>query len=496
MGRAVPHEAITGIAMPIRRERKPRWPARCVSLTIAMPRNSVMKKPSLLLLCATAALLTAPRSQAFCGFYAGRADSDLFNTASKVIMVRDGPRTVISMMNDYSGDPSEFALVVPVPQVLGRDQIHVGDRAIFDRLDAFSAPRLAEYYDEDPCERRRFRADRIMELREAPAALAAPAARRALGVQVEAAYTVGEYDIVILSARQSEGLETWLRETGYRIPAGASRALRPYVRQGMRFFVARVNLKEHARTGTQTLRPLQFAFDSEKFMLPIRLGMVNARGPQDLIAFFLTRRGRVETTNYRTVEMPTDAELPLSVRGEFGSVYRAVFDEQARREKHRVVFTEFFWDAGSCDPCAAEPPTPEELRRAGVFWFDAPEDDLRARASPRLRPPMQAWAGTAVMLTRLHVRYTPETFPEDLVFQETGDRRPFQVRHVLRHPFPVQRNACPEAAAYLAEVRSREQRQAMALASLTGWPYRDALSPTPSSGGVSRAGSWWSRLWN
>ena len=58
-----------------------------------------------------------------------------------------------------------------------------------------------------------------------PMAAAAGAAdgrrRRAsdsLGVTIEAQYTVGEYDILILSAQQSTGLETWLRENGYRIP--------------------------------------------------------------------------------------------------------------------------------------------------------------------------------------------------------------------------------------------------------------------------------------
>jgi len=45
---------------------------------------------------------------------------------------------------------------------------------------------------------------------------------KSLGVTIEARYTVGEYDILILSAAQSNGLEIWLRENGYTIPPGAS----------------------------------------------------------------------------------------------------------------------------------------------------------------------------------------------------------------------------------------------------------------------------------
>jgi len=83
-----------------------------------------------------------------------------------------------------------------------------------------------------------------------------------------------------------------------------SRALAPYIRQEMKFFVAKVNLTEHRRAGLTYLRPLQFAFESPKFMLPIRLGMINAQGPQDLIVYLLTENGRVETTNYRHPETP------------------------------------------------------------------------------------------------------------------------------------------------------------------------------------------------
>src|SRR4029077_15899875 len=135
-----------------------------------------------------------------------------------------------------------------------------------------------------------------------------------LGVTIEAQYTVGEYDILILSAQQSTGLETWLRGNGYRIPPGATEVLASYIKQGMRFFVAKVNLAEQAKLGFSYLRPLQVAYESPKFMLPIRLGMVNADGPQELFVYALPRKGRVEPTNYRSVKLPSDMDLPVYLK--------------------------------------------------------------------------------------------------------------------------------------------------------------------------------------
>ena len=153
--------------------------------------------------------------------------------------------------------------------------------------------------------------------------------------------------------------------------------LRSYLRQGMRFFVARVDVGEQERLGYRYLRPLQVAFESPRFMLPIRLGTLNAQGPQELFVYALTRRGRVETTNYRTQKLPTDVELPIFVKGSFGEFYRALFDEQVRREDMRSVFTEYAWDMAWCDPCAADPLSTQELRGLGVFWLDDGLDDAR-----------------------------------------------------------------------------------------------------------------------
>jgi len=66
------------------------------------------------------------------------------------------------MANDFKGDPKEFAIVIPVPTVLQKGQIHIGEKAILDHLDAYSAPRLVEYFDEDPC--RQYALDRLSSL--------------------------------------------------------------------------------------------------------------------------------------------------------------------------------------------------------------------------------------------------------------------------------------------------------------------------------------------
>ena len=313
-------------------------------------------------------MLPAP-SAAFCGFFVAKADTDLFNQASKVVLVRDRDRTVLTMVNDYRGEPEEFALVVPVPTFIEREQIHVGDRAIVDHLDAYSAPRLVEYHDPNPCDQYRVMEDMALPSAAVGAAKEGAGAA-AFGVTIEARYTVGEYDILILSAEESSGLEAWLRGNGYRIPEGASEVLGSYLRQGMRFFVAKVNLEEQSKLGYSYLRPLQVAYETRKFMLPIRLGTVNADGPQELFVFVLNRNGRVETTNYRTVRLPANVEIPVFVKDEFADFYRDMFAREVTKERMRTVFLEYAWDMGWCDPCAADPLTDRELRELGVFWID------------------------------------------------------------------------------------------------------------------------------
>jgi hypothetical protein len=457
------------------------------SLTVPVPSlpKEVFMTRLLVLVFAfvTGLLMWSGSASAFCGFYVGKADTKLFNKASEVAIARHDDKTVLTMANDFKGDAKEFALVVPVPTVLEKDQIHVGDPAVLKHLADYSAPRLVEYFDENPC--RRYALEGKMDaLKSMPQAAAGKLERdRALGVTVEAQYTVGEYDILILSAKESAGLETWLTENGYRIPYGASSVLHSYLKQGLKFFVAKVNLVEQAKLGFTHLRPLQIAFESPKFVLPIRLGTVNADGAQELFIYFLTKQGRVETTNYRTVRLPEAQEIPLYVKDKFGDFYRDLFTQQVKRENERGVFLEYAWDMNWCDPCAANPLSAEELRSLGVFWQDNGGKVLRGQAQN-------------VFLTRLHVRYDAAHFPEDLSFQETSDRANFQARYILRHPWTGQEE-CPAATAYRQQLRERYEREAQTLATLTGWNIGDIrkamnIAALPTSDDRK----WYQRLWS
>lgn len=425
-------------------------------------------KGSVAVLAVLAQLATGP-AQAFCGFYVAQADAKLFNQSSKVILARDGDQTAITMASDYEGDVKEFAVVIPVPTFIERKQIGVVDPKTVDHLDRYTAPRLVEYHDPDPCIQYMFRSAPVSNSVVRMSAVVG-LRQRSQGVTIEASYDVGEYDVLILSAKESTGLVEWLVDNKYRIPDGAEAVLGSYIKQGMRFFVAKVNVERMKGIGNGYLRPLQVRYQSAKFMVPLRLGTVNARGPQDLIIYALTRKGRVESANYRNVKIPSDIDVPLYVKDQFGPFYKAVFDKAVAKEGMKAVFVEYAWDMGWCDPCAADPLTSKELVETGARWLDSDDDALYR--TPR---------GSNAYVTRLHVRYDAASFPEDIAFLETADRTNFQGRYVMNHPW--RGNAtCAAADAYRKLLPERFAAQARNLESVTGWPHGEIAAQMQQTG--------------
>ena len=395
-------------------------------------------------LAATAATILAGTStaRAFCGFYVGGAGAKMFNNATEVVLMRHGTTTVLSMQNNYQGPPEHFALVVPVPVVIKESQVKTLPRELFDKVDTLGAPRLVEYWEQDPCQPRY--AEREMY---APTAMTDKAEAdsdsgddRDYKVKVEARFSVGEYNIEVLSAQESTGLDRWLRDHKYKIPEGAEPLLRPYVEQGTKWFVAKVDPKKvRFEKGMATLSPLRFHYDSPEFTLPIRLGLANSRGKQDLIVNILALGTRYEVANYPNVTIPTNLRVHDAVRGHFGEFYAALFDHALARVPNAVV-TEYSWDAMSCDPC---PGPTLDANDIATFGGDVINKLYKG-------------ADYGFTLTRLHARYGKEV-KNDLVFRavegivggtgipnqrgemmsdnQFGNGNMFQGRYVILHPW-------------------------------------------------------------
>ncbi len=431
----------------------------------------IMKKGAAIILLS--AMITH-EAAAFCGFYVSKADGTLKNKTSQVIIVRDGNRNVITMYNDFKGNLKDFAMVVPVPVELAKKDIKVVDQSIFNTLNEYSKPRLVEYYDQNPCNNMLYDDANVSKALQGNVPglkiRGAASEKKDFGVKVEAKYLVGEYDILILSAKESSGLKIWLEENGYKIPAGAEEVLEPYIKSNLKFFVVKVNETEKKKLPGNFLRPIQISFISPKFMLPIRLGMANADGDQDMIVYAFTKKGRIETTNYRTVSLPTGKNIPLFVKNNFANFYANLFQNQWDKEGKALAMLEYAWDVSpknyvKCDPCVATAPSTQDLVQAGVWWLNRDwtnYDDVYDNDD----------YSDNVYFTRLHVRYNRKSFPQDLMFQVTPNTDNYQARYVITHPATGDFN-CEAGKKYLKELKQRRADELEMLTYLTGKDYSD-----------------------
>ena len=451
-----------------------------------------MKKTLILTLAVI--MLTSNIGYSFCGFYVAKADVKLFNKTSQVIIAKNGDKQTVTMSSDFEGEVKDFAMVVPVPVVLAEKDIKTVNQSIFGKLEDYSSPRLVSYYDEAPCyDPQRYYEDGMV-LSEVSfnsmAKVSMMAVQDSYGVTVEAKYQIGTYDILILSANESGGLEKWLNDNGYKMPVGAKEVLDPYIKTNMKFFVCKVNLDKYANTGAVDLDPLQITYTSPKFMLPIRLGMANANGVQDLVIYMYSKVGRIETTNYRTSLIPTDFKVPLFVQNEFGEFYRDLYDKAWSREGKNTVFLEYAWEVSPnqtqfCDPCTGDPPMVTDLKEAGVDWLELATTDYHTQA--------RTYAGN-VFFTRMHLKYDRAHFPQDLLFQETANKERFQGRYIITHPASGD-FTCEKGQTYIQDLGKRRWNELYTYQWLTGrditahYDYPKEYNQYLTSPGAKKQGS-------
>ena len=289
------------------------------------------------LVSAGAVALAPQQAEAFCGFYVSGGDAELFNDATQVVMMREGTQTILSMQNNYQGPTKSSPWSCPCRWSSRRRTSRPCPRGCSPRSTS-SAPRGSWSTG------RRTHASKTTCI-TTPARRVRPRQQRRRGerrrrrgpkVTVEAEFEVGEYEVVMLSATEANALETWLTDNSYNIPSGAAPIFNQYIQQGMYFFVAKVDpAKVTFEDNQAVLSPLRFDYDSPTFSLPVRLGMVNSAGTQDLIVYILSQAGRYAVSNYDNVTIPTNIEVSKDVRQDFGTFYTKLFERTVEQNPRR-----------------------------------------------------------------------------------------------------------------------------------------------------------------
>ncbi len=335
------------------------------------------------------------------------------------------------------------ALLLPIPGEIETREIEAGDLAVLERLDAITAPRLTEISETDPCAR-------------PPRTVPLPPLGKETPLVHQTTNISGGYDVRILAPARSEDIEKLLSDSHYYLSPAVRTILASYLKQKMQFILVRIAEKPTGTRPPTRIQPLKISYKTQNFMLPIRLG--DTQDLNDILLFTLTRHGRVEPANYITTKLKIDVELPLFVRHDFPGFYQAMFDRANRGDAPHSVLLEYAGGGEDCPSCPVPSLNASDLRGLGAIW-GTPD----GRSTPN------------VYITRLHARFDPAYFPEDLILNETRDREGFVARYRVPSP-PSAHAKCPAGEDYQENLANRARRQAQDLQRLTGWPADDIMT--------------------
>ncbi|MFZ5476944.1 MAG: DUF2330 domain-containing protein [Myxococcota bacterium] len=343
------------------------------------------------------ALLTLALPAFACPTIATGTSSPLAFDVAQVAIVHENGRTTFSVSVNPFGDPQEFALVMPVPEVLEESEVRTLDGTIFATLDGYTGPRhVADagcwqgYYGgygyDSGCG-------------EGVDMSASSGGGTTTGaVDVEAEYLVGEYQITILSSEESLALQTWLDEHGYSLPPGADERLAEYIESGSFFLAAKVADDAALADGTP-LSPLQVSYESDLFYIPIRLATLNSPGEQDMVIYAISSasEGRVGIANYPEFDVPEGCVWGDPATDDFAAFYDEVWTEAWTGVEDAGWAVEFAGGPWDCNPCTSTTVSPEQIAELGYggSWDEH-------------------------FLTRIHLRYTPEQAGQDLTLYASG----------------------------------------------------------------------------
>lgn len=291
-----------------------------------------MKTTHKLAITATSAALAAavhlahtPEAEA-CGCFAPPDPSvPIVQTGERIAFAMEDGNVVAHIQIQYSGDPEEFAWLVPMPSV---PQVGVGTDELFTQLIATTQPKYritVEY--EGTCWFNRDDSDGNN----------LPPASPDSGAEDDGPLVVrdvvGPYEYAVLNAADKQEMLTWLTTEGFFVPAGTEAVVDPYIRPNA-YFLA-LKLRKGASVGD--LQPVVVKYQSQLPMIPIVLTSVAADPDMGILVWVLGEHRAIPRNYHHTII--NDAAIDWF---NFGANYIDVVTRAANQaERGQTFVTEY-----------------------------------------------------------------------------------------------------------------------------------------------------------
>ena len=176
-------------------------------------------------------------------------------TNMKTLIAQDGNQVTMTVQPQFSGDATDFALVMPFPS---EPTVSEAPELIFTELEDLTNP--VQQFDD-------FIALDGVGFAESSAA--------SEEVRIIEERDVGDFSTVTLSATSESALATWLENEGYELTDEKRDIITQYVNSDGYFIALKVNMEEAEVDSsgflTGELKPITFSFESSNPMLPLRL---------------------------------------------------------------------------------------------------------------------------------------------------------------------------------------------------------------------------------
>lgn len=239
----------------------------------------------------------APNVAQACGGCFAPPEPPTVVSGHRMVMSISQTQSVLWDQIQYSGDPQEFAWVLPVKPGA---RIEAGTAAFFEILESQTAVRVTPppvYCGGDSSSGCGFVAQSDAA---GDGGSEAPGENGGDPVEVIHQGTVGPYETVTLSTEEPGALNEWLESHGYNVDDSSQPIIDQYVEEGFDFIALRLQPGQ----GVNQMTPVRVVMEGSSFTLPLRMVGIGT-GAQTPIILYVIGEGRYTTQNFREVSVNT-----------------------------------------------------------------------------------------------------------------------------------------------------------------------------------------------